>query len=177
MYKVQFKSSDPAIGWMQMDTREFSDEFTAQKWAAEQVEAGKLAYRKCVEHGIEVDFLDDYRVVPTECAPAAAPEPTRAADIRPAAKTENAATCPFCGHDDPELDEIDLRCYAVICPDCGAQGPIVKGLPGEDPIENQHEAAAAWNRRVARPDQQIEWRQDPAVDEYLHSHGPTTHPI
>lgn len=47
--------------------------------------------------------------------------------------------CPFCGQDDVEIDEIDLRCFAVCCPDCECIGPVVKTTV-EDAIE-------MWNKR------------------------------
>jgi hypothetical protein len=32
--------------------------------------------------------------------------------------------CPFCGHDDVEIDEVGICEYAVDCPECSAIGPI-----------------------------------------------------
>jgi len=32
--------------------------------------------------------------------------------------------CPFCGHDDVEIDEVSIAEYAVDCPECSAIGPI-----------------------------------------------------
>jgi len=32
--------------------------------------------------------------------------------------------CPFCGHDDVEIDEVSIAEYAVDCPECRAIGPI-----------------------------------------------------
>ena len=45
--------------------------------------------------------------------------------------------CPFCGHDDVELDEVDVKCYAVCCPECEAIGPISR--------ENIEDAIGKWN--------------------------------
>ena len=47
--------------------------------------------------------------------------------------------CPFCAYTDVEIDEIDLNCYAVCCPDCEAIGPVSKA--------NVEEAIAKWNAR------------------------------
>lgn len=46
--------------------------------------------------------------------------------------------CPFCGHDDVELDEVDLRCFAVCCPECEVIGPISR--------ESVEDAIVKWNR-------------------------------
>lgn len=51
-------------------------------------------------------------------------------------------TCPFCGHDDVELDEVDLRCFAVCCPECEAIGPISR--------ENIEDAIGKWNAAHAK---------------------------
>ena len=32
--------------------------------------------------------------------------------------------CPFCGHDDVEIDEIGIGQYAVCCPECECIGPM-----------------------------------------------------
>jgi len=32
--------------------------------------------------------------------------------------------CPFCAHDDPVIDEIDMGCFAVTCPECECMGPV-----------------------------------------------------
>lgn len=38
--------------------------------------------------------------------------------------TITVLACPFCDHDDVQLDEVDVRCFAVICPECETIGPI-----------------------------------------------------
>lgn len=45
--------------------------------------------------------------------------------------------CPFCGHDDVEIDEVGPAEYAVTCPECRAIGPISGDIMG---------AIAAWNK-------------------------------
>lgn len=45
--------------------------------------------------------------------------------------------CPFCGHDDVELDEVDVGCFAVCCPECEAIGPVSR--------ESIEAAIALWN--------------------------------
>lgn len=32
--------------------------------------------------------------------------------------------CIFCGHDDVQIDEVDISSFAVTCPDCMATGPL-----------------------------------------------------
>lgn len=46
--------------------------------------------------------------------------------------------CPFCDHDDVELDEVDRECFAVVCPECECIGPISR--------ENIEAAIELWNR-------------------------------
>lgn len=46
--------------------------------------------------------------------------------------------CPFCGHDDVEIDEVDIGCFAVCCPECEVIGPISR--------ENIEDAIGKWNR-------------------------------
>lgn len=46
--------------------------------------------------------------------------------------------CPFCGHDDVEIDEVDRGCFAVCCPECEAMGPVSRIC-----VEN---AIEGWNR-------------------------------
>lgn len=31
--------------------------------------------------------------------------------------------CPFCGHDDVEIDEVAPSVFSIACPECGAIGP------------------------------------------------------
>ena len=51
--------------------------------------------------------------------------------------------CPFCGHDDVEIDEIAPKTYAVDCPACGCIGPTSTCTP--------EDAIAAWNKRATTP--------------------------
>jgi Lar family restriction alleviation protein len=37
--------------------------------------------------------------------------------------------CPFCGHDDVVIDEVETHEYSVCCPECGCVGPIDTGSP------------------------------------------------
>ena len=46
--------------------------------------------------------------------------------------------CPFCGHDDVEIDEVDINEFAVMCPECRSMGPI------SHPVMD---AIAKWNDR------------------------------
>ena len=49
--------------------------------------------------------------------------------------------CPFCGHDDPELDgQGEWTMLYVRCPKCKACGPFER-------TDSEREAIAAWNRR------------------------------
>lgn len=54
--------------------------------------------------------------------------------------------CPFCRATNPRIDEIDIKTWAVCCPECGTIGPhIITTLPaatGEKAIE-------LWNARKA----------------------------
>lgn len=50
--------------------------------------------------------------------------------------------CPFCDHDDVELDEVDVKCFAVRCPECEAIGPISR--------ENIQDAIGKWNAARAK---------------------------
>ena len=45
--------------------------------------------------------------------------------------------CPFCSHDDVEIDEVGICEYAVDCPECRAIGPITGSVM---------EAINEWNR-------------------------------
>ena len=47
--------------------------------------------------------------------------------------------CPFCGWHDAEIDEINMGCFAVVCPDCEAIGPVSR-ISLEDAI-------GEWNKR------------------------------
>jgi Lar family restriction alleviation protein len=48
--------------------------------------------------------------------------------------------CPFCGHEDVEIDEVDHNCFAVCCPECETIGPIKR--------TTVEEAITAWNNRI-----------------------------
>jgi Lar family restriction alleviation protein len=50
--------------------------------------------------------------------------------------------CPFCGAPDAGSIEADGDAWAMVCPDCGAIGPM-----GAD----EDEARQRWNRRAAGP--------------------------
>lgn len=50
-------------------------------------------------------------------------------------------SCPFCGHDDVEVSEVEIRRYAIDCPVCGCLGPVM------DSVED---AVNRWNRVHAR---------------------------
>lgn len=63
------------------------------------------------------------------------------------------AVCPFCGHDDPEIDNVSLALdtegrqalvHALVCPGCGCIGP-------HDPAvaQSAEEALKRWADRVA----------------------------
>lgn len=45
--------------------------------------------------------------------------------------------CPFCGHNDVEIDEVAVTEYAVTCPECRAIGPICGDIM---------ESISAWNK-------------------------------
>ena len=47
--------------------------------------------------------------------------------------------CPFCGEDDPFIDEIEPGRFALVCPDCGTIGPASE--------VSQQGAILAWNCR------------------------------
>lgn len=56
--------------------------------------------------------------------------------------------CPFCGDDDPAIDEVDTDVWAVCCNDCGTVGP----RQNDDGVTNLGPAAIeAWNRRTVQP--------------------------
>lgn len=61
--------------------------------------------------------------------------------------------CPFCAHDDVEIDEIELRCYAVCCPECGCIGPVTR--------TNTDGAITAWNKAPRETDDIIEFELNP----------------
>ena len=49
--------------------------------------------------------------------------------------------CPFCGHDDVEVDEIELGIIAICCPECLTIGPH------QDGMQSVELAIEKWNRR------------------------------
>jgi len=49
--------------------------------------------------------------------------------------------CPFCGHDDVEVDEIEIGIIAICCPECLAIGPH------QDGAQSVELAIEKWNRR------------------------------
>ena len=52
----------------------------------------------------------------------------------------SALPCPFCGFDDPQIEEVELsNTYAVLCPECEAMGPFSRVSP--------QDAVLAWNTR------------------------------
>lgn len=54
-------------------------------------------------------------------------------------KTINS--CPFCGHEDVEVDEIEIGIIAICCPECLAIGPH------QDGAQSVEVAIEKWNRR------------------------------
>ena len=51
-------------------------------------------------------------------------------------------SCPFCDSSDLDVDELDVKSFAVVCHTCKCIGPLHQG-------QSQAEAVAAWNRRPA----------------------------
>ena len=49
--------------------------------------------------------------------------------------------CPFCGHDDVEVDEIEIGIIAICCPECLTIGPH------QDGAQSVELAIEKWNRR------------------------------
>lgn len=49
--------------------------------------------------------------------------------------------CPFCGHDDVEVDEIELGIIVICCPECMAIGPH------QDGTQSVEMAIEKWNKR------------------------------
>jgi len=49
--------------------------------------------------------------------------------------------CPFCGHDDVEVDEIEIGIIAICCPECLTIGPH------QDGMQSVELAIEKWNRR------------------------------
>ena len=42
--------------------------------------------------------------------------------------------CPFCGFDDVQLDEVDMGCFAVCCPECECIGPVSRMSAAADKV-------------------------------------------
>ena len=53
--------------------------------------------------------------------------------------------CPFCGNDDPIIDEIDTETSIVRCYNCLAEGPYY----GDTDSTSPDDAVKLWNSRVA----------------------------
>lgn len=49
--------------------------------------------------------------------------------------------CPFCGDADPQIDEIDMGIWALVCEGCKTIGPH------EDGHQTAEQAIERWNRR------------------------------
>lgn len=55
--------------------------------------------------------------------------------------------CPFCGHPDPAVAEIDAGVYAMECDGCGCRGPVEVGAEGTSK-QSAGLAIKAWNARA-----------------------------
>ena len=51
--------------------------------------------------------------------------------------------CPFCGHDDVEIDETGPAEFSVCCPECRCIGPITGDVMS---------AISAWNKALRKDD-------------------------
>lgn len=58
--------------------------------------------------------------------------------------SEMAKPCPFCGHDDIEINEIEPGRCAIDCPECECIGPFSDSVKG---------AIEAWNKPVGQRDE------------------------
>ncbi len=56
-----------------------------------------------------------------------------------------AIACPFCGDDDPAIDEVEIGVHAVVCNSCGRIGPIERYNEGTS--QSAEKAIESWNRR------------------------------
>jgi hypothetical protein len=61
-------------------------------------------------------------------------------------------SCPFCGFEDVELDEVDIGCFCVCCPSCSTIGPLSK-VSIEDAIKH-------WNNRSDIDGKRYRWLRD-----------------
>lgn len=69
------------------------------------------------------------------------------------ARVAKAKHCPFCGSDSNFVECMDFGTFAVVCNDCGAQGPETDGEdcdPDGDNARGKRTATRAWNRRTRR---------------------------
>lgn len=55
-------------------------------------------------------------------------------------QTRHPTPCPFCGSRDLDVQELDVKSWALSCPACGAIGPLHQG---QDPLT----ALQRWNTR------------------------------
>lgn len=60
--------------------------------------------------------------------------------------TATAIPCPFCGNDDPCIDEVEIHIHAVVCDDCGCIGPIERYNEGT--TQTAERAIDLWNQRA-----------------------------
>lgn len=58
--------------------------------------------------------------------------------------SEMAKPCPFCGHDDIEINEIEPGRFAIDCPECECIGPFNDSVKG---------AIEAWNMPAEQRDE------------------------
>ena len=58
--------------------------------------------------------------------------------------TDTITPCPFCGHDDPQIDDISPGVWALSCPECGCVGP---SLRDDQPASDPERAIELWNAR------------------------------
>lgn len=61
--------------------------------------------------------------------------------------------CPFCGSASSFVECMDVGSFAVICNDCGAQGPETDGDdcdPDGDNARGRRTSTRAWNQRRRR---------------------------
>ena len=83
------------------------------------------------------------------------------ADERAAKAKTVIKACPFCGHDDVEIDEIAMGIVAICCPECMAIGPHADGS------HTVEQAIEKWNGRAdqdARRYQYLRGKPGPLCD-------------
>ena len=71
--------------------------------------------------------------------------------------------CPFCGHEDVEIDEIDMGVFSVICPECETIGPASR-VSVEDAI-------LKWNWRMHAFDQKFKMLPDKELLALVEANG------